>query len=120
MAGEPTGGVLSGYDPGGYYCEMTGGGTAAAHTARIRSRLADLLVEDLRPCAGDAPATLGALCCEPDARSIDEVIPMGIRRCNDGIRMRLDSVSDEMPYAFFGVLRPASVAAARSQARTGA
>ena len=160
MAGEPTGGVLSGYDPGGYYCEMTGGdGGTAAHTAPIRSRLADLLIEDLRRRAGDAErelfnpsfprsvsscvhelerlvqelrrrhrlhpgdavsATLGALCGELDARSIDDVIQMGIHRFNDGIQMRLNSVSNEMHYAFFGGPRPASVAAARSQARTGA
>jgi len=59
MAGEPTGGVLSGYDPGEYYCEMTGGaGCNAAHTVPIRRRLAELRIEDLRQRARDAELEL--------------------------------------------------------------
>ncbi len=70
---------------------------------------------------GDAvSATLGELCRELDARTIDDVIQMGIHRFNDGIQMRLNSVSQEIQYAFFGVPRPASAAAARSPARVGA
>ncbi len=62
MAGEPTVGVLSGYDPGGYYCEMTGGGGGTAtHTAPIRGRLATLRVEDLRRRARDAARELFSL-----------------------------------------------------------
>ena len=47
MAGQITKGLLAGYDPQGYYCEMTGADGAAPHTRSIRERLAGLAVEDL-------------------------------------------------------------------------
>ncbi len=64
--------------------------------------------------------TPGELCRELDARTIDDGIQMGIHRFNDGIQIRLNSVSQEIQYAFFGVPRPASAAAARPSARVGA
>ncbi len=83
MAGEPTGGVLSGYDPGGYYCEMTGGGSGtAAHTAPIRSRLAELLIEDLRRRARDAERELFSLgitfTVYSQNHAIDRILPFDV------------------------------------------
>ena len=80
MAGEPTGGVLSGYDPGEYYCEMTGGG--ATHTAPIRGRLADLRIEDLRRRARDAEHELFSLgityTVYSQNNAIDRILPFDV------------------------------------------
>jgi len=73
----------------------------------------------LRP-GDELSATLGALCRELDARTIDDVIEMGLHQFNDGIQKRLNSVSREMRYAFFGIPRPASEAVSQTQARVGA
>ena len=82
MAGEPTGGVLSGYDPGEYYCEMTGGGGGATHTAPIRGRLADLRIEDLRRRARDAERELYSLgityTVYSQNNAIDRILPFDV------------------------------------------
>ncbi|MCH8809377.1 MAG: hypothetical protein IH993_06025, partial [Proteobacteria bacterium] len=47
MTTEVRDGVLAGYDPGEYYCEMLGrAGAPAEHTAAIRRHLAGLGMDE--------------------------------------------------------------------------
>src|SRR5215467_161760 len=80
---QPPGDWLSGYDAGGYYCELFGRADApAAHTQPLRERLSRIPVEELRRRARNAENELFNLgvtftvYSEKDA--IDRILPFDV------------------------------------------
>ena len=75
--------VLSGYDPGGYFCEMQGGGDGGApHTELIRKRLSRTSLQQLRKRSNDADRELFNLgitfTVYTDRDAIDRVLPFDV------------------------------------------
>ncbi len=76
-------GVLAGYDPGAYYCEMLGGaGAPAAHTAAIQRHLAGLGIEELEARSQAAERELFALgitfTLYSETGAIDRILPFDV------------------------------------------
>jgi len=76
-------GLLGGYDPGGYYCEMFGGaGRTAPHTQRVRERLDGMTLADLRRRAQAAERELFNLgvtfTVYTSREQIDRILPFDV------------------------------------------
>ena len=83
MTTEVRDGVLAGYDPGEYYCEMLGrAGAPAEHTAAIRRHLAGLGMDELGRRARDAGRELFNLgitfTLYSGATTVDRILPFDV------------------------------------------
>lgn len=100
--------VLSGYDPGGYFCEMQGGGDGGApHTELIRKRLSRTSLQQLRKRSNDADRELFNLgitfTVYTDRDAIDRVLPFDViprtlsredwSVIEDGVRQRIAALN---------------------------
>lgn len=75
--------LFANYDPGPFFCEMTGRGrTSASHTARIRNRLARMSINSLRRRAAAAERELFNLgitfTVYSDSQAIDRILPFDV------------------------------------------
>ncbi len=83
MTDRKPAGLLSGYDPGGFYCEMFGGRrSAAGHTRVVRDRLDHMTLADLRRRAQAAERELFNLgvtfTVYTSREQIDRILPFDV------------------------------------------
>ncbi len=101
-------GVLTHYDPDGYYCEMMGrSGAAAEHTRPVRRILDELNLDTLRARARDAERELYNLgitfTVYSDSDAVDRILPFDViprilsrsdwRLLKDGVTQRVTALN---------------------------